>query len=180
MEVRAREAEHDAHVSLGEHDRVDENAAISVLERDHQRNQKLASDDPADDVSPGHLVEHRPDDLDPFDDAPLPEAVEVSGDLSGHVRDALVEVFPGRTEAHVAEQILEQQGQRPVIEVGVGTDCGGDVRQRIEIRGDELDLRRHPYCAKHSWRMRIQRARSRVCAPRRICTCATVWLTRRS
>src|SRR2546421_4171954 len=65
--------------------------------------------------------------------------------FASHMRDALVEVFPGRTEAHVAEQILEQQRQRPVIEVGVGADCRGDVRSEERRVGKECRSRWSPY-----------------------------------
>src|SRR6185312_11137371 len=64
MEVRAREAEYDADIALREHYRIDEHAAVGVLERYDQRHQEVASDQPSDDVGPGDLIEDRSDHLD--------------------------------------------------------------------------------------------------------------------
>ena len=64
VKVGAREAEHDADVVFGEHDRIDQHAAVGVLERDDERHEESAARDPPDNVGARHLVEHRHDHLD--------------------------------------------------------------------------------------------------------------------
>ncbi len=147
VEVGAGEAEHNADVVLRQHDRVHQHAAVGVLERDHQRRHEIPSDDAPDQVGARDLVEHRADHLDLRDLAPLAAPAEVGVHLAGDVGDALVEVTPRRAEAHIAQQVLEQQRQRAVVQVGVAADRGAYVRQRIEL----------------AWR------RTRCPAPRRRC-----------
>ncbi len=130
VEVRAREAEDDADIALREHHRIDQHAAVGVLQGDDQRHEEVASDQPPDDVGAGYLIEHRADDLDPLHRPLLAAGREMRQHLGGHVTDAVVEVLPRRAEAHVAEHVLEEERERAVIDVGVGGDRGGHVRQR--------------------------------------------------
>ena len=142
VKIGLGEAEDDADIRFGLHDGVDQHAAVGVLQGDDQRDQEVPADDPAHDVGARHLVENRADDLDPDDGAPLVDLLEIAGHFRCDVGDAAVEVAPRRVKADVTQHILEQQQQRAVIEIGVGADRGGDLAQRVEIRGDELDFGR--------------------------------------
>ena len=105
-----------------EHHRIHQHAAIGVLERDDERNHEVPADDLADDVGARHLVEHRADDLDLLDARRSPLICRCSVISCGDVRDALVEILPGRAEGQVAEHVLEQQLQRAAVGVRVGVD----------------------------------------------------------
>ena len=143
VEIGLGEAEDDADVGLGEHDGIDENSRIGVFQRDDERHGQVASDDPPDDVGARHLIEHRADDFDPEHRARHGAIVQVAGHLGRDVRDAVVEVAPRRMEADIAEQVLEQQIQRAVVEVHVGADRARDAGQRIEAGRNELDPGSH-------------------------------------
>ena len=67
VKVGFGEAEDDADIAFGEHDGIDENAAVGVFQGDDQREQEVATDDAADEVGAGDLVEHRADHLDSQD-----------------------------------------------------------------------------------------------------------------
>ena len=142
MKIGAREAEHDADVGFGQHDRIYEHAAVGVLECNDERYEEVATEDAPDDVGTRHLVEDRADHFDPLDRAPLAPRVQVAAHLAGDVRDARVQIAPRRAEAHIAEQILDEQRERAVIEVAVGADGRMEVREWIEVGGDEFDVGR--------------------------------------
>ena len=81
--------------------------------------------------------------------APLGLRVEVGAHLAGDVRDALVEIAPRRAEAHVTEQVLEQERQRAVVLVAIGVDAA-HARERVEVGGDELDVGRDAHRAEEA------------------------------
>ena len=141
VEVGAREAEEDRDVGDREHDRIHQHAERRVAERDRERHRPAVAAQAADHVGAAHLVEDRPDHLDLAQRACLADALEAMLDVRRDVADASLEVAPGRAEAVVGKQLLEQQVERAAVGVALGHRRRARAAQRVELQGEELDVR---------------------------------------
>ena len=143
VEVRAREAEQDADGGLVHHDRVDQHAALGVLQREDERQHPTLAGNAADEVSARHLKERRAHQLDLLDLQRRARCIRILLALRAHfVGDdphAAIEVEIRRAEAEVGEHFLEQQLERAAIAVDGGLDRRGDRAHRIQVERDELD-----------------------------------------
>ena len=73
--------------------------------------------------------------------APFDAAFERRLQLVGDPLHAQLEVAVRRAEAEVRQQFLDEQLQRPAIDVVLGLDVRGDAAERVEVEREEFDGR---------------------------------------
>ena len=151
VEVGAREAEDDRDVLGGEEDGIQDDAALAVDEREHERRREPAAPQPADEVGPLPAVEDRLHHLDGLDGLAVVELAQVRVELD-------------RGDAHVALLILVRHGERERAEDGpeerlrrhlaaiARVHRDRPLPDRRPVRGEELDRRvdadRHEHAAR--------------------------------